>query len=54
LAGRSAQVEAVQELVSLLSSLVQPISDLRASADYRRKVSGNLLLDLVLFLQDRK
>jgi len=54
LAGRSAQVEAVQDLVSLLSSLVQPISDLRASADYRRKVSGNLLLDLVLFLQDRK
>lgn len=46
LVGRPLTVEALAELRDALSSAVQPISDLRASADYRRRVSGNLLLDL--------
>ncbi len=46
LVGRSLAVEALAELRDALSSAVEPISDLRASADYRRRVAGNLLLDL--------
>ncbi len=46
LVGRPLTVEALAELRDALSSAVRPISDLRASADYRRQVSGNLLLDL--------
>jgi CO/xanthine dehydrogenase FAD-binding subunit len=46
LVGRPLTVEALVELRDAVSSSVQPISDLRASADYRRRVSGNLLLDL--------
>ncbi|GAB4307236.1 MAG: hypothetical protein Kow0097_07210 [Candidatus Bipolaricaulota bacterium] len=46
LVGRPLTVEALAELRDALSSAVQPISDLRASADYRRRVAGNLLLDL--------
>jgi xanthine dehydrogenase FAD-binding subunit len=46
LVGRPLTAEALAELRDAVSSSVQPISDLRASADYRRRVSGNLLLDL--------
>jgi len=46
LVGRPLTVAALAELRDTLSSAVRPISDLRASADYRRRVSGNLLLDL--------
>lgn len=46
LVGRSFTVEALADLRGALSSAVRPISDLRASADYRRQVAANLLLDL--------
>jgi len=46
LVGRPLTVEALAGLRDALSSAVRPISDLRASADYRRRVSGNLLIDL--------
>ncbi len=46
LVGRPVAPEAWEDLVPLLSAATQPISDLRASADYRRKVAGQLLLAL--------
>ncbi len=46
LVGRPLTVEAFAELRDALFTAVRPISDLRASADYRRRVAGNLLLDL--------
>lgn len=46
LAGRPLTADALAELRDALSSAVQPISDLRGSAQYRRQVAGNLLLDL--------
>jgi xanthine dehydrogenase FAD-binding subunit len=46
LVGRPVSPEAWEDLVSRLSAATQPISDLRASADYRRKVAGRLLLAL--------
>ncbi len=46
LVGRPVVPEAWVDLVPLLSATTHPISDLRASADYRRKVAGALLLDL--------
>lgn len=46
LVGRPLEPEAWEDLVPLLSAASRPISDLRASADYRREVSGRLLLDL--------
>lgn len=46
LVGRPVSPEAWVDVVPLLSALTHPISDLRASADYRRKVAGALLLDL--------
>lgn len=47
LVGHPLAVETLAGLREALSSAVQPISDLRASAGYRRQVAGNLLLDLV-------
>jgi CO/xanthine dehydrogenase FAD-binding subunit len=46
LVGRPVSPEAWEDLVPRLSAATQPISDLRASADYRRKVAGRLLLAL--------
>lgn len=46
LVNRPLTVKALTEFRDALSSAVRPISDLRASADYRRQVAGNLLLDL--------
>jgi len=46
LVGRPLTVDALAEVRNGLSAAVEPISDLRASADYRRQVAGNLLLDL--------
>jgi len=46
LVGRPVSPEAWEDLVPRLSAATQPISDLRASADYRRTVAGRLLLAL--------
>jgi len=46
LVGRPVSPEAWEDLVPLLSAATKPISDLRASAEYRRKVAGRLLLAL--------
>lgn len=46
LVGRPLDPAAWEDLVPVLSAATSPISDLRASADYRRKVAGRLLLDL--------
>lgn len=51
LVGRPVVPEAWEDLVPLLSAATQPISDLRASAEYRRKVAGRLLLALAQALQ---
>lgn len=51
LAGRPLTAEALTELRDALSSVARPISDLRASADYRRQVAGNILLDLAHTVQ---
>lgn len=41
--GSSLEPEAVAKAISIVCESVSPIDDIRASADYRRKVSGNLL-----------
>ena len=46
LVGRPVSPEAWEDLVPLLSAATKPISDLRASAEYRRKAAGRLLLAL--------
>jgi xanthine dehydrogenase FAD-binding subunit len=46
LAGRPISPQAWEDLVPLLSAATHPISDLRASAAYRRRVAGRLLLAL--------
>ena len=46
LVGRPVSPEAWEDLVPRLSAATHPISDLRASADYRRTVAGRLLLAL--------
>lgn len=46
LVGRPLDPQAWQDLVPRLSQSIQPITDLRASAAYRRKVGGQLILDL--------
>lgn len=50
LAGRPLDPEALRPVASELSAATQPISDLRAQADYRRKVAGHLLLDMACAL----
>ncbi|MCX7750071.1 MAG: FAD binding domain-containing protein, partial [Candidatus Bipolaricaulota bacterium] len=52
LAGRPATPDGVADLRESLAAATRPISDLRASADYRREVAGNLLLDLAARLTD--
>lgn len=42
--GSSLEPEAVAKAVSIVGESVSPIDDLRAPADYRRKVAGNLLV----------
>ncbi|MCS7240176.1 MAG: xanthine dehydrogenase family protein subunit M [Candidatus Bipolaricaulota bacterium] len=51
LVGRPVSPEAWEDLVPVLSAATNPISDLRASAEYRRKVAGRLLLALAQTLQ---
>ncbi len=51
LVGRPLQPDALLDLVEPLSATTRPISDLRASADYRRRVGGRLLLDLAAAIQ---
>lgn len=46
LRGRRVTTEALQEAARIAREAVSPISDLRASADYRRMVAGNLLFRL--------
>ena len=46
LAGTPLTQETFTELAPLVSSAVDPIDDVRASTDYRRMVSGRLLLRL--------
>lgn len=46
LAGRRLSLAALREAAGLVRSAVSPIDDIRATADYRREVSGNLLLRL--------
>lgn len=46
LVGRKLTLSALNSAARIASSRVQPISDVRASADYRRSVTGNLLLRL--------
>jgi len=53
LVGLPLEPEALRPAAELLSRATQPISDLRASADYRRKVAGNLLLDMAISLSHR-
>jgi len=45
LVGKPLDPEALRPLAEELSHAVSPISDIRATADYRRRVAGNLLLD---------
>jgi len=46
LTGRPLSVDCLREAGRLASAAVCPIDDVRASADYRRQVTGNLLLRL--------
>lgn len=48
LEGRRLTLTALKEAAAIVRDRVRPISDLRASADYRREVAGNLLLRLSL------
>ena len=46
LVGKPLHPEALRPLAEELSRKVKPISDIRATEGYRRRVAGNLLLDL--------
>lgn len=48
LAGRRLTLTSLREAAAIVRNEVRPISDIRASADYRREVAGNLLLRLSL------
>ncbi|HAF70968.1 MAG: Two-component fusion protein [Acetothermia bacterium 64_32] len=54
LVGKPLNPDALRPLAEELSQAVKPISDIRASADYRRKVAGNLLLDMAQALSATK
>ena len=54
LVGLPLEPETLRPAAELLSRATRPISDLRASADYRRKVAGNLLLDMAVSLSPTK
>jgi len=45
--------EALKKAAKSVRKAVRPISDVRASADYRRQTAGNLLLRLALYRQAR-
>ena len=46
LTGRRVSLTALREAAAVVRQAVRPIGDVRASADYRREVAGNLLLRL--------
>jgi xanthine dehydrogenase FAD-binding subunit len=46
-------LETMEEAAREVRRAVAPIDDLRAGADYRREVAGNLLYRLSLLPQDR-
>jgi len=48
LAGRRLTLSALMDAAAVVRQRVRPIDDLRASADYRREVAGNLLLRLAV------
>lgn len=48
LLGRRPTLAVLGRAASMVRATVQPIDDLRASADYRRQVAGNLLLRLAV------
>ena len=48
LTGRPLDIESLSRAAALVRARVVPISDVRASADYRRRVAGNLLLRLAV------
>lgn len=48
LEGRKLTLKTLNHAADLARSAVSPISDVRASADYRRRVAGNLLLRLAV------
>ena len=47
LAGRPLSLESLNEAGRIAAADIHPIDDIRASADYRRRVAGNLLLRLI-------
>lgn len=53
LAGRPLTFKGIGEAIGLVQRAVNPIDDIRASADYRREVSGRLLLRLVSYACSR-
>jgi len=48
LIGRKLSLTALKQAAAVVRQRVQPIGDVRASADYRREVAGNLLLRLAM------
>jgi xanthine dehydrogenase FAD-binding subunit len=46
LAGKRLCMESLREAADIIRNAVSPISDVRADADYRRTVAGNLMLRL--------
>ena len=46
LIGRPLSLESLSEAAAIVRQAVRPITDIRATADYRREVAGNLLLRL--------
>jgi len=48
LTGRTLTLTSLRGAAALVRQQVRPISDVRASADYRREVAGNLLLRLAV------
>lgn len=51
LAGKPLNLEVLQLMADAIDEIVSPISDIRASADYRRMVSKSLVLRLSLYSQ---
>jgi CO/xanthine dehydrogenase FAD-binding subunit len=47
LTGQPLTIEALREVKELVTRGLSPIDDLRATADYRKKAAGNLLLKLL-------
>ncbi len=51
--GRALTPEVIEEAARALDDEISPIDDMRSSAAYRRRVSGNLLRDFLLKQQSR-